>query len=215
MAAHQVPQVTQGHINFHSNSYMPVKHTLNQTEMKSVLELFQSDMHNMCWGIRVFINSCVHMCILVCMCVTQRDAWLPIDVIIFHFQALFSAWVPRYFYYSVCVILCVSVCVCAYVHVAVCMCAHTWMGVWYRQEGEACVSVHSCVGGCFKKWFSKSSRHFPVLSGLPKSVENLISYWNSCDKEAMVHQVSQCRGNRFESLVQMQSFILLNSNLLN
>ena len=67
MAAHQVPQVTQRRpVNFHSsNSYVPAKHAPNQLELK---RLFQSNMHNMRRGISVFINFCVHMCILVCVC---------------------------------------------------------------------------------------------------------------------------------------------------
>lgn len=116
MAAHQVPQVTQRRpVNFHSsNSYVPDKQTLNQLELKRLVELFLSNMHNMSRIISVFINFCVHMCIPVCIsvCVAQRDAWLPIDVIIFHLQALISASMQRYFYYSVCLIFCVCVSVC-------------------------------------------------------------------------------------------------------
>lgn len=161
MAAHQVPQVTQRlPVNFHSsNSYMPAKHTLNQPELNRLVELFQSIMHNACRRIGVFIYFCVHMCILVCIsvCVTERDAWLPIDVIIFHLQALISAWVQRYFYYSVCYILCVCLC----------MHMHMWMSVWYGEGGrerEACMYLCAFVCGRVLHKIFSSLKKFQTLS---------------------------------------------------
>lgn len=137
MAAHQVPQVIQRlPVNFHSsNGYLPSKHTINLLELKRLVEPFQFNMHNLHRKISVFINFCVHMCILLCtsVCVSQRDVWLPIDVIIFHLQALISAWVLRYFYYSVCVILCV------------CVHKYTWMSVWYgEKQRHACIRLWVC-----------------------------------------------------------------------
>lgn len=112
-AAHQVPHVTQRLcVNFYSSiSFTPAKHITNQLGLKTLLKPLQSNMHNMRRRISVFINCCTHMCTLVCIsvCVAKGDAWFPIDVIIFHSQAVISARVQRYFYYSVCVTLCVSV----------------------------------------------------------------------------------------------------------
>lgn len=107
MAAHQEPQVAP----------QSFPHLL---EFYCIRAHSGSTCHNNFWncsslicttntrGITVFINFCMHMCIHVCvwmwMRVTQRDARLPIDVIIFSFQALIAAWLLRYFYYSVCVL---------------------------------------------------------------------------------------------------------------
>lgn len=82
-----------------------VAHTLDQPAGKiagTVLIWYALQAHGELLYLSASLCACAPTC--VCVCATQRDARLPIDVIIFSFQALISAWLLRYFYYSVCVL---------------------------------------------------------------------------------------------------------------
>lgn len=148
--------------------------------------------------ISVFINFCVHTCMRVC--VAQRDAWLPIDVIIFHLHALISAWVRRYFLlFCLCYFVCVSGCACA---------MHMWMSVWY---------IYAFVCGCvLHKTF--------VSQKVPDSFSCFLVSWKvrkiwfptKIPATKKLRRIKcQCQGNRFKSLAQIQSFISFRSKLLN
>ena len=125
-------------------------------------------MHNMHKG-NYCIYQLLHVCVRVCACahVTQRDARLPIDVIIFCFQALISAWLLRYF-------------------LLFCQCFEEERERKRERERgeEVYVCVCLCVGGCFTKWLSKVPDTFQCFLASWKTAEGHIFNQNLWDKKS-------------------------------
>lgn len=103
--------------------------------------------------ISIFINLRVHVCSLVCisMCTAWRVSWLPTDVIIFHLQALISAWVPRHF---------LLFCLCYFVRA----CTRWWVCGAGRGSVHPCVCVLMC-GSLPREFLSLEKLNFHALSG--------------------------------------------------
>lgn len=146
------------------------------------------------------------MCTLVCvcMCAAQRDAWLPIDVIIFHFQALISAWVAEVF-----LLFCLCFfCVCAAVH------AHAHMEECMVRGGMFLCAI---VCGCelHKMSVSLKVAHTFLCFLLSWKVRKISFPTQISATKTLRHMKCHCWGNQFKSVAQIQSFISFLSKVLN
>lgn len=165
-------------------------------------------MHNMRRRISVFFSTSLCTCAFLCVyvCVAQTDAWLPIDVIIFHLQAL-TAWVQIYIF----IILSVLFCVCLCMHMHTCC---VWMCV---VEGGREEGVFLCACVCFTKFVSP--KKFQTLSGafwLAKNAEKshfLLKFlqqrsYSASSVTASRESVQVTGTNTIFHLVQEQAFEL-------